>query len=116
MPAGIQDKVQMVIEIESDATGGLNFVVPRAGKVIGVTVIATATNGGGTVLVSKAGAAITAALAMAAANTVVAAAALTQANVNFVANDTIRVVTNGAADRGTVVVDFLCPTAALVAA
>lgn len=106
MPAGIQNKIHIIIDITSDATGGLGFTVPRAGRVVGCSVVATATSSSGTVLVSKAGSAITNAVACAALNTAAVATTITVANATFAAGNEIRVVTNGATDRGTVVIDF----------
>jgi hypothetical protein len=97
----------IAVPVTADATGGINVVVPRAGTVIDVWVVASATSGGGTVTVSKAGAAITAALAMAADNALTRAAALTRANADFAANEVLRVVAGQAADRGIVYVSLL---------
>lgn len=116
MAASINNTFVIAIAITADATGGVNYVVPRACTVIDVHVLASATNGGGTALLSKAGAAITAALAMATDNALARAAALTQANSSLVAGDVLRVVTNGAADRGTVFVTCLPAGQALAAA
>jgi hypothetical protein len=81
-----------------------DIVVTRAFLVTGVTVIAKATQAGGTATVGKAGAAITAALACDTANAVVNAATLDIANTTFAVGDTLRIsiATNGA--QGTVIV------------
>lgn len=111
--ARINNGLVIAITIDADATGGFNAVVPRAGVVTGVSVVATATSGSGTALVSKAGSAISNAVACAVANTATDATTITVANNTFAAGDTIRVVTNGAADRGVVYCSFL-PTGALL--
>lgn len=116
MPASINNPIVIAVAVESDATGGLDFVVPRAGTVIDVFVVASATNNGGTALVSKADAPITATLVMAVDNVLTRAAALIRANANFAAGETLRVVTNGAADRGIVYVTLLPAGQALAAA
>lgn len=103
--------VRVVVDAAANATP-VNVTIPRAGIVTGGNIIATATSGGGTMTVSKAGSAInTGATACAAADASTAIAVVTQANASFVAGDVLRVVTGQAADRGIACINFL-PTGA----
>lgn len=107
MAGTINQLLVIAIPITADATAGVNGVVPRAGTVIDCWNIASATSGGGTVLLSKAGSAISAALAMAVDNALTRAAAITRANADFTAGQSIRAVAGQAADRGIVYASFL---------
>lgn len=99
--------IRVVVDAAANATP-VNVTVPRAGIVTGGTVIATATSGGGTMTISKAGSAInTGATACAAADAATLIAVVTQANASFVAGDILRVVCGQAADRGIACVHFL---------
>lgn len=106
MPANINNSIELVIDITSDASGGLSYRVPRAGVVTDVEVVCTAANGGGTVTVRKGTDAISDAIACAVLDTVARAATLDQDFTTFAAGDTISVITNGAGDRGKVIVQF----------
>lgn len=105
--ATMNSSLTITIPITADGTAGINAVISRPGTVIDIQAVASVTSGGGTVVVSKAGAAISAALVLATADAVVRAAALTQANAAFTVGQVLRVTTGQAADRGTVYVTFL---------
>jgi hypothetical protein len=115
MSAVIQDTLQIVITVSADATGGVEYIVPRNLTVVGVDVIATATDAGGTLTVSSANGNITNALACAAANTAARATTITTANASFVAGAVITVTANQAATRGVVIVSCLATPAATLA-
>lgn len=104
---GYQNTTDIVLDMTAVASGTpdvFDIKVTRDFLVTGVTVIAKATQAGGTVTVGKAGAAITTALACDTANAVVNAATLDVANTTFAIGNTLRitVTTNGA--QGTVIV------------
>ena len=104
---GYQNTTDIVLDMTAVASGTpdvFDIKVTRAFLVTGVTVIATATQAGGTATVSKSAAAITAALACDTLNAVVNAATLDVANTTFAVGDTLRisVATNGA--KGTIIV------------
>lgn len=105
--AGYQNTTDIVIDMTSSTTNAsevFNIVVTRAFVVTGVTVIAEATQAGGTVTVGKSGSAITAALACDTANAVVNAATLAVANSTFAVGDTLRATIATAGTRGTIIV------------
>ena len=105
--AGYQNTTDIVIDMTSstvNASEQFNIVVTRAFVVTGVTVIAEATQAGGTVTVGKGASAITAALACDTANAVVNAATLAVANSTFAVGDTLRATIATAGTRGTIVV------------
>lgn len=104
---GYQNTTDIVLDMTALASGTpdvFDIKVTRAFLVTGVTVIATATQAGGTATVGKGAAAITAALACDTLNAVVSAATLDVANTTFAVGDTLRitVTTNGA--KGTIIV------------
>ena len=115
MPASINNTIELVIDITSDASSGQSYTVPRAGTVVGVSVICTAANGGGTVTVRNGTDAITDAIACAVLDTVTAQATLDQDFTDIAEGGTISVITNGAADRGKVIVQYAVAGQALTA-
>lgn len=106
MTAGIQTAIDIVADITGDATAGNSYVVSRAGRVLDAHVIATATNGGGTITVGKAGNAITNAITCAVDQALTRATTLNDANYAFSVGDSLRFTAAGAADRGIVVVKY----------
>jgi hypothetical protein len=111
----IQDQLTIAIPVTADGTGGIDYTVPREGTIIGVRVYSTATNAGATATLSRrvAGAivfnAITGAVAATPVNTLTPAPTLTLAQTACDRGDVLRVVTNDAADRCVVYIDFLPP-------
>lgn len=104
---GYQNTTDIVLDMTSAVTGTpdvYDIVVTRAFLITGVTVIAKATQAGGTATVGKAGSAITAALACDTLNAVTNAATLDVAFTSFAVGDTLRisVATNNA--QGTIIV------------
>ena len=104
---GYQNTTDIVLDMTAVASGTpdvFDITVTRAFLVTGVSVIAKATQAGGTATVGKGGAAITAALACDTLNAVVNAATLDIANTTFAVGDTLRIsiATNGA--QGTIIV------------
>lgn len=103
MSTGIVNPLIVQIEVTADATGGVDYVLPREGWIQNVVVLCTATNAGGTaqLLRSTGGpfAAVSAALTCDTANEISRAASLTLSQIACAAGDTLRIVTNGAADR-----------------
>lgn len=107
LAVGFQNPLVVRADIDADASAGKSFVVSRAGFVLDAHAIATATNAGGTLTVRKAAAAITSAMVCAAAGTVGRTTTITTANYSFAAGDSMSFITNGAADRGIAVVEFV---------
>lgn len=104
---GYQNTTDVILDMNDVVAGGTdvyNIIVTRDFLVTGVTVIATATQAGGTITVGKGANAIVSGLACAAANDVVQAASLDIGHTAFSKGDTLRITatTNGA--RGTVIV------------
>lgn len=107
-PAGIQFPLFIVHRITADTTAGSNYTATRAGTIIDVRVLCTATNGGGTVSVSDGvGAATVTAVVMAVVDVATRTVDLDPAHCAIAAGGVINFITNGAADRGDVNVWYL---------
>lgn len=109
--AGIQVPLVIIATITGDATGGDDYAVSRPLEVVDCTVIATATSGGGTVAVSRAATAITGAIVCAVSGAVTRMTTYATAGAAFNTGELMRFTTNGAADRGMVLVTCLPPPA-----
>lgn len=104
---GYQNTTDIVLDMTAVASGTpdvYNIVVTRAFVVIGVSVICTATQVGGTVTVGKSASAITGALACDTLNAVTNAATLAVTNTVFAVGDTLRITVTTDGAKGTVVV------------
>jgi hypothetical protein len=104
---GYQNTTDIVLDMTALASGTpdvFDIKVTRAFLVTGVTVIATATQVGGTVTVGKSAAAITSALACDTLNGVVNAATLDIVNTTFAVGDTLRITVTTNGTKGTVIV------------
>lgn len=98
--AAINNTVNVVVTIDTDATSGITVTIPRAMTVIDVITQANATSGSGSVTLSPD---ITSGAQTMATNlAIVRAAEIDDALATLAAGDTITFTTNGAADRGQV--------------
>lgn len=121
MAAGIQTALVVQIDVTADATGAgaPTYVLPRSGTIIDVQVICTATNGSGTLTLQRQALstgsynAVTAALTCDTDNAIARASSLVDpAQTECAATDRLKVVANGAADRGRVYITYLPAVAA----
>jgi len=115
--------IQNTLTIEARITGAANavpdnFTLTRPGSIIDASVIPTAVDAGGTLLVGKGAAAISNAMACAALNTVARAASIDATTGapppnEFSVGDSLRITANQAGTRGRVYCTFLAPVANL---
>lgn len=104
MPAAIQDTIHLYIDVDASAAAGVSYVVPRDLTVVDISVVCTAASGGGTMTVSGPGGAISDAIVCAVDTVVTRAGTINDANASLTAGQSITVTSNGAADRGRVIV------------
>jgi hypothetical protein len=117
MATGIQNSIIIEIDVTADATGtnGPTYIVPRTGEIINAWAVATATSGGGTMTIQRqalgAGSfnAASGAITCAVSNALSFAGSLITAQTSCASTDVLRIVANGAADRGRVYIQFLAP-------
>ena len=98
--AAINNTVNVVVTIDTDASSGITVTIPRAMTVVDVITQATATSGGGTVTLNPD--IPSGAQTMATDLAIVRAAEIDDSVASLDAGDTITFTTNGAADRGIV--------------
>ena len=108
---GIQDSILIACTVTGDATAGDDYTMTRPGVVLDAWTIATATNGRGTGRVLKNSLNVTDAMAMAANDALTHAATIDSTNYSYVVGDNMKFQTNGAADRGVIVVRYGVPVA-----
>jgi hypothetical protein len=92
--------------ITADATGGKDVDIPVGAKIIDVRVLCTSSNGSGTATVKTGSTTISNAIACV-TNDALARAASLDTTYTTVGTAGINIVTNGAADRGDVYIDYL---------
>lgn len=105
--ASIQNPLVIRADITADATAGITYTVTRPGFVLDAHAICTAANALGTITVRKAAAAITSAIVCAVDTTLARTTIINDANYSFAAGNSMVFITNGAADRGIAVVQFV---------
>lgn len=88
--------------VDADATSGLAITIPYDMYIIDVIVQCNATNASGTLQIQNGGEAVTDAIACDTNHAVDRADSVDDAHADLLTTDTITVVSNGAADRGTV--------------
>ena len=98
----INNTIEIRIVIDADASGGFSVTAPRALTIVDATVVATATNGGGTLTVSSGGNGITDAIACATNDAIDRAASIDSTFATLSSGASITVTANGAGDRGEV--------------
>ena len=100
--------IRIVYPVTADASSGLAIFdgdCPSGFYITGVSVIATATNASGTLKLTDGTNDITDTIACATDKAVDYAATIDDAYYDVLKNGTLKVVANGAADRGIVVID-----------
>ena len=104
---GFQNRADIIFDMATattEAAETFSFTSARAGKVIGVVVIAKVANAGGAVDVSVAGNSVVTGVACATANAVATAATINVANQTFAAGTVISIVVKTGGTRGLVIV------------
>jgi translation elongation factor EF-1alpha len=92
----------IVSEITADATGGKTVTIPFGVEILDVTIQCRATNAAGTVTVKKGSTAITDAIVCATDKAVTRCGSIDKAQSVLATTDTLKLYTNGAADRALV--------------
>lgn len=99
---------QIEVAITDDASGGIDFVMPEDGRIVDMIVQSRDTVGGADVQLSNdTPANITDAVDMDTENAVVHAGEIFRATANVSEGDVLTLTTNGANDRGWVVIEYL---------
>lgn len=100
----IQDNAMVVIRaaVTADATSGQTITIPVGIIIADVVVQCTATNASGTLTLRNSTTAITDAIACDTNHAIDRAATIDDAQASIATTDSINVIANGAADRGTV--------------
>ena len=97
--------IAVKLSITADATSGINFTMPTfAFEIMDVVVHATATSGSGTATLRRSTTAMTDAIICAVADAVTRAGSIIQAQKNITSAEVLNIVTNGANDRGEIII------------
>ena len=94
--------IVLKVSIAADATSGQSVTIPYDMYLIDMIVQCNATNGSGTVTLRNGTTAITDAVICAVNHVITRAGTIDDAHEDLLTTDSINVITNGAADRGTV--------------
>jgi hypothetical protein len=104
---GFQNATDIVFDMNAVTTAAtelFNFTATRPGKVIGVTVIAKATQAGGAIDLLVGGNSVVAGIACAAANTVALATSIAVANQSFAIGTVITIAAKTVGTQGLIIV------------